>query len=302
MAIMLTTNNAKTITMLELLESPLGRCIVPDNQGIRLLIHSTADYTDSAQYIGRGEIFRLPSQGLVLVGNRGTIVSATPQARALYRPTIVAQQVNGDGYNVISDHYGCLSFRVCRIVADAWVPGRDPAGANEVDHVDGNRGNDAAENLEWTSHSENIRRSYQRPRRPRRKWTPDDIVLLLPRYPGAGRTLITEAGNVASITGSTNVSHCLLYGDRCGCGDYYVVPVPADLVTYLRTPIAARTSCMSVFNALLDRVAHIGKDPRTDHAQLCDDVDYIFGAFWLRTLDDLRADPTWYHAADKGVA
>lgn len=308
--IMLTTNNTntandvKSISLLEMYNSPLGCCMVPANDGFRLLREAGADVLDPGQYIGDGELFRAPHMGHVIVGERGTIVSATPMALGKDAPTVVSKQINGDGYRVISDHYGCESYRVCRLVASLWVPGYNPAaGADEVDHLDGDRANDNADNLEWVTHAENIRRSYQRgTRRARRKWTPDDIVLLLPRYPGAGRTLITEARNVSRITGSTNVSHCLTYGDRCGCGDYYVVPVPVDLVTYLRTPIAARTSCMDTYNAMMDRVNHIGKDPRTDHAQLCEDVDYIFGAFWIRTLDDLRADPTWYHAADKGVA
>lgn len=302
--IMLNTNNAKTITMPELWNSPLGCCVIPDNYGFRLLLQAGANVSDPAQYVGGGELFRIPAQGLVIVGEYGTIVSATPQALAKDAPTIVARQINGDGYRVISAHYGCESFRVCRLVASVWVPGRDPgSGVDEVDHLDGDRGNDRAENLAWVSHAENIRRSYQRPnRRPRRKWTPDDLVILLPRHPGVGNghMIITEARYVSRITGSTNVSHCLTYLDRCGCGDYYVIPVPRGMVLYMHNPdYQHRGMYRYLFQRLLERVSTIGNDPRTDRQTAYAEVLTTFGSFWNITLDKVKASPYWY---SEGVA
>ena len=288
-----------------MLATALGRCIVPANYGFQLLLDADGDPCDSAHMVGGGELFRIPSQGLVMVGQHGTIVAATPTATAKPHPTIVAKQINRDGYYVVSDHYGCETHRVARLVASVWVPGRDDsAGKSEVDHVDGDRRNDDAANLEWVSHSENIRRSYQNPnRRPRRKWTPDDLVLLLPRHPGvgSGHMMITEARNVAAITGSTNVSHCLTYQDRCGCGDYYVIPVPRGMVLYMSHPDPAhREMYRYLFRRLLERVTSIGNDPRTDRQTAYTDVLSTFGTFVTITLDKVKASPYWY--ADKGVA
>lgn len=230
---MVTATN-KTVDFNTLLSiTALGRCIIPGNYGFRLLLAADGDPCDPAQLVGGGELFRIPSQGLVMVGQHGTIVAATPTAADKPYPTIVAKQTNGDGYHVIGANYGCDSMRVARLVASVWVPGRDDAaGISEVDHVDGDRANDDAANLEWVSHSENIRRSYQRPgRRPRRQWTDDDVVLLVPRCDGGaevnyGQPLLVYASDVAAITRSSNVSHCLTYGDRMSCGLYFAYLVP----------------------------------------------------------------------------
>lgn len=299
---MLTANNIKTVTIDDLMGTPLGDCIVPGNYGVRLLISADADPSDPLQMVGGGEMFRLPSQGLVMVGERGTIVSASIPARSKPHPTIVAMQTNGDGYHVISDHYGCETCRVCRLVASVWVPGRDTAaGIDEVDHLDGVRTNDDAANLEWVNHSENIRRSYSRPgRRPRRKWTPDDVVLLLPRRYGAGcgHIVVTEARYVAQITGSSNVSHCLTYRDRAGCGDYYVVPISPVFVRYLRMPHDERTKKSENYKLfvtmLMDNVLNAHAAPVGVIMWWASEVSALFDRYWDLGLDKLQASPYWY--------
>lgn len=47
---------------------------------------------------------------------------------------------------------------VARLVALAWVPGY--AEGLTVNHIDGNPGNNSADNLEWCTHAENIRKAY----------------------------------------------------------------------------------------------------------------------------------------------
>ena len=46
---------------------------------------------------------------------------------------------------------------VHRAIALAWV--KNPQAATDVNHIDGNKNNNAAQNLEWCSRSENIRHS-----------------------------------------------------------------------------------------------------------------------------------------------
>ena len=51
-------------------------------------------------------------------------------------------------------------FRVHRIIAQTFIP--NPNNYSDVDHLDSNRQNNCAENLEWCTHQENIIRSYER--------------------------------------------------------------------------------------------------------------------------------------------
>lgn len=51
---------------------------------------------------------------------------------------------------------GITHARKCRIIATAYVDGHKPGF--EVDHIDGDKTNDAPSNLEWVSHAENMGR------------------------------------------------------------------------------------------------------------------------------------------------
>ena len=53
---------------------------------------------------------------------------------------------------------GDKAVSVHRLVASAFVP--NPSGHVEVNHRDGDKANNAAENLEWCSRSENMRHAY----------------------------------------------------------------------------------------------------------------------------------------------
>lgn len=53
---------------------------------------------------------------------------------------------------------------VHRLVAECFVP--NPNGYKEINHIDGNKANNSAENLEWCTHSENMYHSFRTGLRP----------------------------------------------------------------------------------------------------------------------------------------
>lgn len=65
-------------------------------------------------------------------------------------------------YLFIGLHKGAqtVSFDVHRLVADAFVPGRTEE-RNEVNHINLNKLDNRASNLEWVSHTENVRHAFK---------------------------------------------------------------------------------------------------------------------------------------------
>lgn len=74
----------------------------------------------------------------------------------------IKQRPNEDGYACFTA--GAKGSRICirthRIVGKLFV--ENPSSLPELDHMDSNRMNPAATNLEWVSHQENVRRAWER--------------------------------------------------------------------------------------------------------------------------------------------
>ena len=68
---------------------------------------------------------------------------------------------NSKGYLRVSLYRDGKIFnkRVHRLVAEAFVPNDDPEHKTEADHIDGDKANNRADNLQWLSHTENVRKS-----------------------------------------------------------------------------------------------------------------------------------------------
>ena len=106
---------------------------------------------------------------------------------------------NSDGYAVVTmgSKYAKRSSKfVHRLVAEMFIP--NPEGYSDVDHLDGNRMNPDMDNLEWTSHEENVGRAYRKgsykgrfvgDKNPKAKLTPEIVMQLRKEYQ-AGITIM----------------------------------------------------------------------------------------------------------------
>lgn len=57
-------------------------------------------------------------------------------------------------------------FKIHRLVAEAFVYNDDPINKTSVNHIDGDRSNNCADNLEWVTYSENLEHAYDNLHRP----------------------------------------------------------------------------------------------------------------------------------------
>jgi hypothetical protein len=76
------------------------------------------------------------------------------------RKTILKPTINSKGYHRIGLMLGSKkkNYRVHRLVALAFIP--NPDDKPEVNHKDGNKDNNVVDNLEWSTHSENVQHSF----------------------------------------------------------------------------------------------------------------------------------------------
>lgn len=110
-------------------------------------------------------------EGLYEVSNCGRIRSLVFRngASCFQRKKLLSSIDHGNGYRYVSltsdgerkNHY------VHRLVADAFVP--NPNGCSVVDHIDFDRSNNSASNLQWLTQKENVQRSIPRMSKPRIK-------------------------------------------------------------------------------------------------------------------------------------
>ena len=105
--------------------------------------------------VGYEEYYEVSSEGNVRskdrwVNNKGTIE---------FRKGRVLKQCDNRGYKLVTLCKDAFPFKakVHRLVADAFIP--NPDNKPEVDHINGDRGDNRAENLRWCTKTENMRNS-----------------------------------------------------------------------------------------------------------------------------------------------
>lgn len=85
------------------------------------------------------------------------------------RKKLMTQHNNGHGYKYVSIRLNGKrkNFYVHRLVADAFVP--NPNNLPVVDHIDFDKTNNNADNLQWMTQKQNVARSTQNMSKPRKK-------------------------------------------------------------------------------------------------------------------------------------
>lgn len=92
--------------------------------------------------------------GQYLVSNKGQVFT-------MHKKRLMNQTENEKGYlsvEFLKDGKR-KRFKVHRLVAQAFID--NPNLYKEINHIDGNKKNNEAENLEWCSRSENLKHAYR---------------------------------------------------------------------------------------------------------------------------------------------
>ena len=137
-------------------------------------VHAMEEWRDIAGYEG---CYQVSSCGRVKSLER-PIYRADGSLHRMQSEKILADRVNTYGYHlVLLSNMGATETKcIHRLVAEAFIPNDD--GRPQVNHIDGNKANNAVENLEWCTGRENIlhaRDVLGRKLSGRRKLTNDDV-------------------------------------------------------------------------------------------------------------------------------
>lgn len=98
--------------------------------------------------------------GKYIVSNMGRVFATGGGSKR--RCGLVRPSISGKGYLgvALSKNSSPVNLKVHRLVAEAFVPGKSDVH-NQVNHIDGNKTNNCADNLEWVSQSENMLHAYR---------------------------------------------------------------------------------------------------------------------------------------------
>ena len=107
-------------------------------------------------------------------------VSNFGRVRSYYKGLhIKTQRINNCGYCYVKLYVKGKRqkmARVHRLVAEAFIP--NPDNMSDVNHKDMNKLNNHVSNLEWTSHADNVKHSYDSGKRHAHRWTDEEKLMI----------------------------------------------------------------------------------------------------------------------------
>lgn len=102
-------------------------------------------------------------EGLYQISNLGRVKSLDRISKGRkYKSKILSIQKNKNGYQTIT-LYDCSNYKgftIHRLVALSFIP--NPQNKKCVNHKDGNKENNKVTNLEWVTHSENMKHAFDK--------------------------------------------------------------------------------------------------------------------------------------------
>ena len=102
-------------------------------------------------------------EGLYQISNYGNLKSL-PKLIFINRYTkikILSDRIDGNGYKhvLLYKNKKSKSFKIHKLVTDHFIENKN--NKKEINHKDGNKLNNYFQNLEWCTHSENIKHSFR---------------------------------------------------------------------------------------------------------------------------------------------
>ena len=107
------------------------------------------------------ENYQISNYGRIKSKTRITKVGIKNVKEALRKDKVLKPQKLTKGYLGVRLYQNTTgkTFKIHRLVANAFIP--NPNNLLQVNHIDGNKSNNSADNLEWCTNEENMKHSYK---------------------------------------------------------------------------------------------------------------------------------------------
>lgn len=104
-------------------------------------------------------------EGLYEVSNLGRVRSLDKivkkwDGERLLKGRVLKENIGKFGYrkSILTKNHKAKTLLLHRLVANTFIP--NPENKPQVNHIDGNKGNNNVDNLEWVTASENVKHAY----------------------------------------------------------------------------------------------------------------------------------------------
>lgn len=208
-------------------------------------------------------------------------VSNLGNVRSKTRITNDGKVIKGQSLSISISRYSTVQLYKCnkatnymvhRLVAQAFVP--NPNNLKEVNHIDGNRLNNNADNLEWCTSRQNMLHSVKaglRQKSYRRPVKCIETQEVFPSLSAAGRFVHTDATRITESiqTHSCCKGYTFLYVDMNVDEEQYMTDAKNKYESFHGKsfmPSAKRVKCVETketFDSLADAARHFNCNPAT---------------------------------------